>query len=224
MGETLQGSSDPQAAVPVAKHPVDLESMDSRWERICHRLSIDESLGSALPAHQERALCIFTQTLYAIWFGAERIEFWRTRSPSPKAIFHSSPEVSFAIHVQIECSPAKAALSKALDVAVLNCTELSEGRRRPAGPDGSFMVLNNRENVESGKLRVMGQLAVFPTGKTVPGANPKRPVAPRKQAENVTGGKMLAMWWLPGNVSDPIEANQAEFRAEPQVAIGCLGN
>ncbi len=35
---------------------------------------------------------------------------------------------------------------------------------------------------------------------------------------------MLIRWRLPGDVPDTIEAKQAEFRAQPEITVGRLGN
>jgi hypothetical protein len=35
---------------------------------------------------------------------------------------------------------------------------------------------------------------------------------------------MLAHWWLPSYEPNAVEANQAEFRAEPEIAIARLSN
>jgi hypothetical protein len=35
---------------------------------------------------------------------------------------------------------------------------------------------------------------------------------------------MLAHWWLPRYEPNAVEANQAEFRAEPEIAVGRLSN
>ena len=35
---------------------------------------------------------------------------------------------------------------------------------------------------------------------------------------------MLTRRWLPGDTANAIEAKQAEFRAEPEIPIGCLGH
>jgi hypothetical protein len=35
---------------------------------------------------------------------------------------------------------------------------------------------------------------------------------------------MLARGRLPGNAPNAVEAKQAEFRAEPEITVGCLSN
>jgi hypothetical protein len=35
---------------------------------------------------------------------------------------------------------------------------------------------------------------------------------------------MLIRWRLPGDVPDTIEAKQAEFRAQPEITVGCLSD
>src|SRR5260370_23557926 len=95
-------------------------------------------------------------------------------------------------------------------------------RRRPAGPYGTFAILKERLNNPSSKLRVVSQLAIFPTRKPFISANPKTPVAPGKHVLNKAAGEMLTRRGLPWYKPNAIEAKQAEFRAEPEITVGRL--
>ena len=74
------------------------------------------------------------------------------------------------------------------------------------------------------KLRVVSQPAALPTCKSCSGANPQTPVPRDAQASNVAAGETLARWRLPRGVPHAVEAKQSEFRAEPEIAVGRLGN
>ena len=67
-------------------------------------------------------------------------------------------------------------------------------------------------------------LAVLPTGQPLTGPDPERAVARGEQAVNLAGGEMLIRWRLPGDSSDPIEANEGVLRSQPEIAVGRLGN
>ena len=70
----------------------------------------------------------------------------------------------------------------------------------------------------------MSQLAVLPTCKPFRSADPKTPVARDEQASNIAAGEMLTRWRLPWDAPNAIEAKQAEFRAQPEITVGRLGN
>jgi hypothetical protein len=86
------------------------------------------------------------------------------------------------------------------------------------------MILKQRLNKPSSKLRVLSQLAAIPTCKPFKRANPKSPVARREQAKNIAGGEMLIRWWLPGDSPNTVETKQAEFRTQPEITVGRLNN
>jgi hypothetical protein len=86
------------------------------------------------------------------------------------------------------------------------------------------MILKECFNLLPIQLGVVSQLAVLPTCKPFTGANPETPVARGAQVSNIVAGETLALWRLPRNVPNTIEAKQAEFRAEPEITVGCLSN
>src|SRR5277367_2952530 len=75
-----------------------------------------------------------------------------------------------------------------------------------------------------GQFRVVIQLAVLPTCKSFSGANPKTSIARGEHASNIGAREMLARGRLPRDAPNAVEAKQAEFRAEPEITVGCLGN
>src|SRR5258705_4007163 len=85
------------------------------------------------------------------------------------------------------------------------------------------MILKNLKNIISDDFGVLRELAILPACKSFGGANPKCPVSRSQQTENVIRGKLLIRWRLPGNVLDSIEAEQAEFGAQPKITVGSLG-
>src|SRR5260370_34047456 len=99
------------------------------------------------------------------------------------------------------------------------------GKRQPAGPYRAFMILKDCcTNQLSSQRRVLSQLAVLPTCKSFGGTNPKSPVSRGEQAENTAGREMLTRWRLPGDGPDTIEAQQPEFRTQPEITVGRLDN
>src|ERR1700734_3948233 len=86
------------------------------------------------------------------------------------------------------------------------------------------MVLHERMDILPGQFRVLSQLAVLPTCEPFSGANPKTPIARSEHASNIGAREMLARGRLPGETPNPVEAEQAEFRAEPEITVGCLSN
>jgi hypothetical protein len=86
------------------------------------------------------------------------------------------------------------------------------------------MILKEGFNNLPIQLRVVSQLAVFPTCKPQNGANPKTPVPRYAQGSNIAAGKTLACWWPPRSGPNAIKAQQAEFGAEPEITVGGLSN
>jgi hypothetical protein len=78
--------------------------------------------------------------------------------------------------------------------------------------------------MQSSQLRVLRELAVFRAYEPTPRADPKSPVARRDQCRDGGGGELLIWRGLPENVSDAIEAIQAERCPKPEVPVGCLGD
>jgi len=76
----------------------------------------------------------------------------------------------------------------------------------------------------SRNFRVVSQLAVLPTGKPFSGADPKPPIARGEQLSNIAAGEMLTRRRLPWDAPNAIEADQAEFRAQPKMTVGRLSN
>src|SRR5258705_11488086 len=85
------------------------------------------------------------------------------------------------------------------------------------------MILKNLKNIISDEFGVLRELAILPACKSFGGAKPKCPVSRSQQTENVIRRKLLIRWRLPGNVLDSIEAEQAEFGAQPKITDGSLG-
>jgi hypothetical protein len=65
-------------------------------------------------------------------------------------------------------------------------------------------------------------LAVFPTRKAFEGADPKSTVARAEQPEDTRTDELIP--GLPGCGVNSIEFKDAEFRAQPKIAIGRLRN
>jgi len=115
-----------------------------------------------------------------------------------------------------------AIVTVALDLVTVNGAEFRNGIPVPAGPNRSLMILKYRPNPLPSHRPVGNQLAVPPTGKPSRGADPKSPIARRKQALNVVAGEMLIAGRPPRGKPDTIEPNQAEFRSEPEITVGRL--
>src|SRR5215813_3045155 len=100
-------------------------------------------MDSAVPADQECAVSVFTQTLYAVRLVRQRIEFWRTGSPSPQPSIHSPrPQIALAVFEQTDNpTPKGAILSIALDAAVANRRETSSRNTQSGSPYPSFAIL-----------------------------------------------------------------------------------
>src|SRR5262249_11930853 len=128
--------------------------------------------------YEKRAVIVFNQTLYTVRLARQQVEFWRAGTPSPYAVFDSRPEIALPVRIQIERAATKSAVvSVALNAVGSNSAEPSTSGRHSADPNGSFVVFKNLENVISGKLRILGELAILPTRDSIIGADPKSPVA-----------------------------------------------
>src|SRR5262249_32132290 len=112
-------------------------------------------------------------------------------------------------------------LSLALDFACFDGTKPST--YGGPDPDRSIAILRGRKNNLSGKFQVLRELAVFPTGEPLQGANPQSPVECNQQAGDVSRWE-LPLLRLPRHSPDAVEPEEAELRAEPEVAIGCLSD
>src|SRR5262249_46900375 len=85
-------------------------------------------------------------------------------------------------------------------------------------------ILEQRQSKTVAKLRVGSEFVILPTGEALGGAYPERTVARHDKPRNRAGSKMLVRRWLPGDVADTIEAVQAEFHAQPKIAVGRLSD
>src|ERR1044072_3952880 len=103
--------------------------------------------------------------------------------------------------------------------AVLNSTQPPRRYRDTAGPYGSFVILDNLEDVSSGEFCVLSKIAVLPPGQTFRCTNPKTPVACSGQAHDDVGGELLARRRLPWDVAPAIEAQQTGLRSQPKVTV-----
>jgi hypothetical protein len=185
MDKSLCPRSNPQTAITVMKYPHGLEPSRRTREWVSFGFAVNKSVQSALPSDQKRAVSVFSESLYNTRFTRQRIEFWRTGSPSPQPVQHSRPQIALAVLIQIECSATKASIvSVALGVTISNRAELPNGDRVSAGPDGSFMILKDLENPSSAKFRILRKLAVFPTRQPSIGADPERPIARSEQTSD----------------------------------------
>src|SRR5262245_2646410 len=69
---------------------------------------------------------------------------------------------------------------------------------------------------------MLRELAVLPTGKPLPSADPKGAISGGEEGSNVAAEKLLTGRRVPWHVPDAIETQQAKLRAEPKIAVGCL--
>src|SRR4029453_11849551 len=90
-----------------------------------------------------------------------------------------------------------------------------------SSPHGAIAVLKQRKNPAAVELGVGGELSIFPTGKALGCADPKCTVTCDQQRRNVIAGE-LAIGRPPSDSPNAIKAQQAEFGAEPEIAIGRL--
>jgi len=58
--QALRLGSDPQPAIPITEYPSDIELPRNTRERIGLGFSVNESMDSAVPSHQECAVSVFT--------------------------------------------------------------------------------------------------------------------------------------------------------------------
>ena len=169
---------------------------------------------------------IFSQSRDAVRLAWQRIEFWRARFPSPQPLYSSHPESAFAVFEQTDHAVAQTAiLAEALDAAIVNRAKLPRRRkRRRTSPYRAVTILEELHDFLSGKLRVLSQPPVLPTGQSFTSTDPKSAIARGEQAGNLAGGEMLIRWRLPEDSSDPIEANEGVLSSQPEIAVGRLGN
>src|ERR1700733_5539990 len=129
------------------------------WERIGLDFRPNESPDAGAGAEQERAVIGFSQTSDSHARPRRRMEFRRARFPAPESVPQSYPEIALAVLINTANSVNKtAALSIALDAALVNRAQLRRGRKPvPANPYRALTVLQHGSaNELSGKLRVLG--------------------------------------------------------------------
>src|SRR5262249_3450352 len=120
-------------------------------------------------------------------------------------------------------SDAKAAdLRVTADVVVTNFAKLPIRDAYRACPYRALMVLKELVDVQTRQFRVLRELALLHPCKTARRADPKSPVTRADQTRNLVGGELLVLRRLPGDVSNTIETEQAEFRTQPKIAVGSL--
>src|SRR5215469_7454753 len=149
MHQALCLGSNPQTAIAIAKYPIGLElRINGKWIRL--GFSVSESLDSAMPSDQKRAVRVFTYCLYTIRIAGQRVESFWTWLPSPQPILYSHPEIVFAVLIQTGHSTTqRAVLSVAVDRAIVNCAQFPSGNPDATDPYRSFMILKELENVLS---------------------------------------------------------------------------
>jgi hypothetical protein len=74
------------------------------------------------------------------------------------------------------------------------------------------------------EIRIMAQLALIPTCQPVNRADPQDAVACCQQHQDIWAREMLASGWGPWDKMNAIEANEAEFRAQPKITVRRLNN
>src|SRR6185369_1690892 len=97
------------------------------------------------------------------------------------------------------------------------------GRPYCASPHCSLAVFEQRCNKLSVKLGIPDQLDAIPAYKAGKGADPKCAVARDEQAVRSIR-ELLTRRGVPGDKANAIEAEQAEFAAQPQIPVGRLGH
>ena len=121
-----------------------------------------------------------------------------------------------------------AILPVAKGIAAMNRAQFSgdpsDAHLSRSDPYRSFTILNQRTHLLPRKLRVLGQLALVPAGQPFTSPDPESSVACDQYSSNRAAGKMLPRRRLPWDGPDAIEAEQAEFGAEPEIAVGRLSN
>src|SRR4029077_8940705 len=97
----------PQTTLVVAEQ---LAGVDTHIVREKIRLypALDDLPKSAQHTEQEAAVIALRETLDTVELAWQRIEFGRTRSPSPKSVLDSRPKTPFAVFVQTEHASSEA--------------------------------------------------------------------------------------------------------------------
>jgi hypothetical protein len=143
-----------------------------------------------------------------------------TRTPSPQPRLSRNPESAFPILVQ-RAHPLAETVAAAIGAAALDRAQGPSRTCVPASPYRSFTIRNERLDAVSIKLRILGQLTVCPTGKTLKSPDPEGSVARGEQTSNPVVGEVGA-GRKPGHTPNAIEAQQTEFRTQPQITVARL--
>ena len=146
--------------------------------------------------------------------------------PPPDSRVSAYPQIPAAVFIQGDYKFAEAsALPVTLHMIAVNGAEPALRFPGPArSPHRSFVILQEREDIFSVKFRVVGQLAVLPTGQPFTGSYPKPAISRGYHAPNRPAGEMLRIRRLPWRASHTVESLQAKCGTEPQVAVGRLRN
>ena len=226
--QTLHGAN-PQTAVPAPEEVSGLELPGDPRKCVvtnfpthklfqpCDRTTSRTPDAGYTGCYQECVVVAFDECLGLNWTIEKPVVLWRTWRPSPKTRFSRDPQIAFVVLVQGRYGPAEIPVSVALHLGDSDGTE-------PAGllnghPNGPVPILQERSDGVPGNFWISGELAVLPTGKPFHRTNPKSTVARNQQGSDVIAGELLTVCRLPRDGLDTIEAEQSEFRAQPQITI-----
>src|SRR6185295_11806679 len=99
------------------------------------------------------------------------------------------PEVGLAVFVQTDCTGARTTVvTVALDAALPNRADRPR-RREPENPNRALTVLEERREISSLQLLVVGDLSVLPACEPSIGPDPQRPVARSQETANTARGQ-----------------------------------
>src|SRR5262249_3666759 len=147
-----------------------------------------------------------------------------TGCPLPKSGLTCGPENAVVVLAYGNNGVAKHSLTVALDLSITDGAEPALRRLRNSKPNRPVASLNDRQNIGPGNLGLLRKLACLPTGKPFKCANPQGAVVCNQQGGDPVAGKLFPTWRLPWHGTNAVEAKQAEFRAEPEISVRCLGN
>src|SRR5262249_185379 len=91
-------------------------------------------------------------------------------------------------------------------------------------PDRTLAILDKPADATPGQLDILRELPCLPAGETFGSANPQRSVTGRQEVRDRVGRQLLIGWRPAGDAPDSIEAIETGVRAEPQIAVGRLGD
>jgi hypothetical protein len=163
--------SDPQSAIAIPEKGSGIYLSRGKGKRL--GLPVHQPPDSAAQANQHLAVVAFAQRVdgkLRVWHPVEFRSAW---FPSPQVGEPAGPEIARAVLIQGANSWAETAIfSVATRLTAMNRAESSAPSCIGISPDRSFTILKELHNSLSSKLRVLSQLAVFPTGQPFIGANP----------------------------------------------------